>query len=242
MKILNFLLALGQVFATAEEHKQQSASCETSIYGCCADSDLPKMDKQGSNCFTFKTIHEEGDIIGGCQGTEFGCCSDLLTAKADEDGSNCPNFTASPLNTPEENNEQLHFENLHAEFVPSVVCKNPVDDQDVSILSALMYLENVSSLSLVPDGVYHSVYAYGTIVGKTPSYYEFHYEMYVACPKCTALIEKGYLCKTEIPSIRSTHQKQGRINPIVNTSTTPPSISLHAFFNISDTSFARKSP
>ena len=102
-----------------------------------------------------------------------------------------------------------------------------------------MYIENVTGVNLVPDGMYRSVYAYGTVTGTVPTYYSLHYEMVVACPKCTNLVSRGYLCKTEYSSVRSVQQKSGRINPDMNYTTSPVSVTIHAIFNILNLDFAQ---
>lgn len=56
-------------------------------FGCCPDTNTPKIDPEGSNC----------ELIGGCSGTEYGCCPYSSVAKSDPSGSNCENVAGSTL-------------------------------------------------------------------------------------------------------------------------------------------------
>ena len=59
--------------------------CAGTMFGCCANSNIAKIDSNGSNCDT-----STSNSSYGCQHTVFGCCPDSSGyAKIDSTGSNC---------------------------------------------------------------------------------------------------------------------------------------------------------
>jgi len=52
--------------------------CSSTVYGCCPDNATPKIDSNGTNCYTT------------CSKSKYGCCPDRITAKTDTYGTACP--------------------------------------------------------------------------------------------------------------------------------------------------------
>ena len=58
--------------------------CESTEYGCCPNTIIPRMDSNSSNC---NTTHLA--ILGGCESTEYGCCPNTIIPRMDSNSSNC---------------------------------------------------------------------------------------------------------------------------------------------------------
>jgi hypothetical protein len=93
----------------------------------------------------------------------------------------------------------------------------------------------VSNVAAIPVGLYHVVQLYGIVKSAVPDYYSLHYEIFVACPKCSGNLKE---CGTEYASVRSGKQKSGRVNPVLNLTATPITVTMEAVYNISDQEFS----
>lgn len=128
----------------------------------------------------------------------------------------------------------MSFANLYLPFVPSRACEDEVDDPDVKISSAQLEFTSENLPDHASPGTYSMVVVSGELVGAVPISYNFHYEIFITCPKCDPdyyiNTETWNTCHSEFESIRSEEQKRGRIVPVVNGQT----ITLTAYLNDTD--------
>ena len=118
-----------------------------------------------------------------------------------------------------------YFENQHLPYVGSVGCKElkavGVTDTEVNINTASLTFTSENLPTEIPAGLtYAHIEVRGTIVEDKPDSYNFHYELFIMCPKCDPSYyindEPWTTCRTEYESIRSYNQRHGRIVPVVH--------------------------
>ena len=141
-------------------------------------------------------------------------------------------FGALPLVQPQEIFDPIvyypaitSFHNLHLPYVASVGCKEVgstgITDTEININTATLTFTSENLPEDVPAGqTYAHVEVTGTIIANMPDSYNFHYELFVMCPKCDPSYyihdEPWTTCHTEYESIRSYNQRHGRIVPVVH--------------------------
>ena len=132
-----------------------------------------------------------------------------------------------------------YFENQHLPYVPSVGCKElkavGTTDNEVNINKASLVFTSDDLPTDIPGGqTYAHVEVLGTIVENMPDSYNFHYELFIMCPKCDPNYyindEPWTTCRTEYESVRSYNQRHGRIVPVVY----GQDITLSAYFAQTD--------
>ena len=103
-----------------------------------------------------------------------------------------------------------YFENQHLPYVASVGCKelkaDGITDTEVNINTASLTFTSENLPAEIPAGqTYAYVQVQGTIVENTPDSYNFHYELFIMCPKCDPAYyindEPWTTCRTEYESI-----------------------------------------
>ncbi len=132
-----------------------------------------------------------------------------------------------------------YFENQHLPYVASVGCKElravGITDTEIYINTATLTFTSTDLPTDIPPGpTYSHIEVLGTIVENIPDSYNFHYELFVMCPKCDPSYyindEPWTTCHTEYESIRSYNQRHGRIVPVVH----GQDITLSGYFSQTD--------
>jgi hypothetical protein len=67
--------------------------CAGTRYGCCPNSNVPKINFWGTNCYAPNPPPppppNPTPMAGGCAGTRYGCCPNGVTPKMNYVGTNC---------------------------------------------------------------------------------------------------------------------------------------------------------